>query len=56
MRKKAKLDWRSVLTPEERATVDAADKAKAVWEKLVADRAFIRNRAIQRAKYREGMR
>jgi K+-sensing histidine kinase KdpD len=50
-KRKAKWDWRSHLTTEELATLDAADKAKARWLKLNKERAGITNRAIQRAKY-----
>ena len=48
--------WQSVLTPEESATVLAADAARAKWEALAPQRAFIVNRAIQRARYRNGAR
>lgn len=49
--RKAKWDWRSYLTLEEAATLQAADRAKAAWQKLNKERAGITNRAIQRAKY-----
>ena len=46
-----KWDWRSFLTSDEQATLQAADEAKEAWLKLNAQRASITNRAIQRAKY-----
>jgi len=49
--RKPKWDWRGHLTVEEKAILDAADKAKAVWQELNKQRAGITNRAIQRAKY-----
>jgi len=51
IKKKPKWDWRSHLTAEEKAILDTADKAKAVWLALNKERAGITNRAIQRAKY-----
>lgn len=50
-KRKPKWDWRTHLTAEELATLDAADKAKSAWLKLNKERAGITNRAIQRAKY-----
>lgn len=50
----ASVDWRAVLTDAERQTIDAADRAKKKWSELNAARAGIVNRAIQRAKYRNG--
>lgn len=43
--------WREFLTDEERDTLAKAEEAKAVWQRLNAERASITNRAIQRAKY-----
>lgn len=51
-----KLDWRKHLTDDERIQIEAADKARVAWEKLNATRAGIVNRAIHRAKYREGLK
>lgn len=50
-KRKPKWDWKSCLTAEEKATLDAAAKAKAQWQKLNKERAGITNRALQRAKY-----
>ena len=50
-RREPKWDWRSFLTVEEKAILQTADEAKAVWLKLNKERAGITNRAIQRAKY-----
>jgi hypothetical protein len=50
-RREPKWDWRQFLTVDEKAILDAADKARATWQKLNRQRAGITNRAIQRAKY-----
>ena len=50
------LPWRDYLTPEEAATIAAADASKTEWQRLNAARAGIVNRAIQRAKYKLGLR
>lgn len=47
------MTWRDYLTGEEAAIVAASDEAKAEWQKTVAARAFIMNRAIQRKRYAE---
>ncbi len=46
-----KWDWRAFLTEDEAAQVEAADRARAEWQRLRAAKAFIQNRAIQRAKF-----
>lgn len=51
-KRQPKWDWRSHLTADELAVLEAADKAKERWLKLNKERASITNRAIQRAKYR----
>lgn len=43
--------WRDFLTDGERQVLEAADNAKAEWQRLNKERAAITNRAIQRAKY-----
>lgn len=55
-KRKPKWDWRSFLTPEEKAVLTTADKAKTAWLKLNKERAGITNRAIQRAKYAAAQR
>ena len=55
-KRKPKWDWRSFLTPEEKAALTVADKAKTAWLKLNKERAAITNRAIQRAKYAAAQR
>lgn len=50
-KRKPKWDWREFLTADEKTILDAADKARAEWQKLNRQRAGITNRAIQRAKY-----
>jgi len=47
------MTWRDYLTEEEAAIVAASDDAKAAWQRTVAQRAFIMNRAIQRKRYAE---
>lgn len=49
--KAKKWPWRDFLTDDERATLEQADAAKAVWLSLNKERALITNRAIQRAIY-----
>lgn len=49
-----KWPWREFLTEDEAATLERADRAKAEWQRLNAERASITNRAIQRAKYHAG--
>ena len=51
-RRKATIDWRSWLTEEEAAIVDRYYEADAVRRELSPQLAAIRNRAINRAKYR----
>lgn len=43
--------WRTYLTADEKALIKAAERAKATWRVLSAERAKIVNRAIQRARY-----
>jgi hypothetical protein len=47
----AKWPWRDFLTEEEAKIILRADNAKAEWKRLVAEKAMIQNRALQRAKY-----
>lgn len=53
---KSKLPWRDHLTAEEREMIEAGDRATAAARMANAARAGIVNRAIQRAKYREGQK
>lgn len=50
-KRKPKWDWRLYLTAEEKAVLEKADRAKAVWLLLNKERAGITNRAIHRAKH-----
>ena len=42
--------WRDYLTEAEAEIVKASDEAKEKWQKTVAERAFIMNRAIHRKR------
>lgn len=46
------IPWREHLTDEERAAIEAGDRATEAAKAANATRAGIVNRAIQRAKYR----
>ena len=49
---KPKYDVRKYLTKEEAEIIDKADAAKKIWLELNKECASIKNRAIQRAKYK----
>jgi hypothetical protein len=51
-KRKATIDWRAYLTKEEAATVARYDAVNVERASLSAQMMLIRNRAINRAKYR----
>lgn len=47
------MTWYTHLTPEEKAIIDRYDALRTEFRDLQGDRNRIRNRAIQRGKYKK---